>query len=54
MYYTPLKLPESHPEICKDFRKGWFGIKRTREPFSVIPIDLTLEQTIMLMHQVKK
>ena len=46
-YYDSLiKLPETHPEVNADFKKGWFGIKRTGKPFSSTPIDLTLEQTI--------
>ena len=41
-----LKLPETHPEVYKEFQNHLFGIKRTNKPFSRIPIDLTLEQTI--------
>ena len=41
-----LKLPETHPEVYKEFQNHLFGIKRTKKPFSRIPIDLTLEQTI--------
>ena len=40
-----LKLPETHPEVYKEFQNHLFGIKRTNKPFSRIPIDLTLEQT---------
>jgi hypothetical protein len=32
--------------VYEDFKKGWFGIKRTTKPFSRVPVDLTLEQTI--------
>ena len=45
-YDSLLKLPESHPEVYNDFKKGWFGVKRTKKSFSATPIDLTLEQTI--------
>lgn len=38
--------PETHPEVYEDFKKGWFGVKRTSKSFSRGPIDLTLEQTI--------
>ena len=41
-----LKLPETYPEVYKEFQNHLFGIKRTNKPFSRIPIDLTLEQTI--------
>ncbi|GFT06418.1 hypothetical protein TNCV_3355621 [Trichonephila clavipes] len=40
------KVDETHPGLKNDFMNGCFGIKRTDEPFSRIPIDLTLEQTI--------
>lgn len=39
-------IDETHPGLRDDFKKGFFGIKRTEKPFSRIPIDLTLEQTI--------
>ena len=41
-----LKLKDTHPQVNKDFRDGCFALKRTSKPFSRIPIDLTLEQTI--------
>ncbi|CAF4875177.1 unnamed protein product [Pieris macdunnoughi] len=37
---------KTHPGLEDDFYKGSFGVKRTDKPFSRIPIDLTLEQTI--------
>ena len=37
--------PTQPPRSYDDFKKGWFGIKRTAKPFSRIPIDLTVEQT---------
>ncbi|GFY58280.1 uncharacterized protein TNIN_444071 [Trichonephila inaurata madagascariensis] len=40
------KVDETHPGLKNDFMNGCFGIKRTDKPFSRIPIDLTLEQTI--------
>lgn len=36
----------TNPGLEDDFDKGCFGVKRTDKPFSRIPIDLTLEQTI--------
>jgi hypothetical protein len=39
-------LPETHPEVNMEFKKGGFSIKKTRKLFSGSPIDLTLEQTI--------
>ena len=36
-YDSLLKLPESHPEVYTDFKKGWFGIKRTKKAFSATP-----------------
>ena len=46
-YYDSLiKLPETHPDVYNDFKKGWFGMKRTKKSFSSTPIGLTLEQTI--------
>ncbi|GFU83084.1 uncharacterized protein TNCV_65541 [Trichonephila clavipes] len=40
------KVDKTHPGLKNDFMNGCFGIKRTDKPFSSIPIDLTLEQTI--------
>ncbi|GFT65290.1 uncharacterized protein TNCV_1559391 [Trichonephila clavipes] len=40
------KVDETHPGLKNDFMNGCFGIKRTDKPFSSIPIDLTLDQTI--------
>ena len=45
-YHNLLKLPETHPEVYEDFKRGQFSIRRTTKPFSGSPIDLTLEQTI--------
>ena len=46
-YYDKLlKLSETHPEVSKVFQEGCFVIKRTQKDFLVLPIDLTLEQTI--------
>ena len=41
-----LKLKNSHPDIYGEFKNSCFSLKRTSKPFSRIPIDLTLEQTI--------
>ena len=41
-----LKINETHPELSAEFQEGAFALKRTKKPFSGIPIDLTLEQTI--------
>ena len=41
-----LKVPETHPEVYNEFKKGLFAIQRTTKSFSASPIDLTLEQTI--------
>ena len=41
-----LKLKSAHPDIYGEFKNGCFSLKRTSKPFSRIPIDLTLEQTI--------
>ncbi|GFX03208.1 uncharacterized protein TNCV_1700921 [Trichonephila clavipes] len=40
------KVDETHPGLKNYFMNGCFGIKRTDKPFSSIPIDLTLAQTI--------
>ena len=45
-YENPLKLPQTHPAVYDDFKKGLFGIKRTPKALSRIPVDLSLEQTI--------
>ena len=37
---------ETHPGLEDDFNNKFFGVKRTDKPFSRVPIDLTLEQTI--------
>ena len=47
MYHDNLlKLKNSHPDIYEEFKNGCFSLKKTSKPFSRIPIDLTLEQTI--------
>ncbi|EFN62558.1 hypothetical protein EAG_04877, partial [Camponotus floridanus] len=46
-YLDNLKnVNKTHPGLEDDFVNGCFGVKRTDKPFSRIPIDLTLEQTI--------
>ncbi|XP_018358131.1 PREDICTED: uncharacterized protein LOC108757918 isoform X2 [Trachymyrmex cornetzi] len=39
-------VDNTHPGLRAEIAKGSFGIRRTVEPFSRIPVDLTLEQTI--------
>ena len=41
-----LKLLQMNPALYEDFNQGLFGIKRTSKPFSQIPVDLSLDQTI--------
>ena len=41
-----LKLSETHKDFYDEFKKGCFGIKRTKKDFSRILIVLTLEQTV--------
>ena len=41
-----LNIDKTHPRLIEQFRKESFEYKRTNKPFSRIPIDLTLEQTI--------
>ena len=41
-----LKVIETHKAVYDKFKKGCFGIKRTKKDFSRLPIDLTLEQTV--------
>lgn len=41
-----LKKEDSHPGITELFDNGIVPIRRTGKPFSRMPIDLTLEQTI--------
>ena len=41
-----LEINETLPELSAEFQEGAFALKRTKKPFSGIPIDLTLEQTI--------
>ncbi|KAG5888598.1 hypothetical protein JTB14_037810 [Gonioctena quinquepunctata] len=46
-YHYDLKNgDETHPGLEEDSKSGCFGIERTDKPFSKIPIDLSLEQTI--------
>ena len=45
-YHNLLKLSETQKNVYDLFKKGCFGIKRTKMDFSRLPIDLTLEQTI--------
>lgn len=39
-------LEDTYLRLRAEIAKGSFGIRRTRKPFSRIPVDLTLEQTI--------
>ncbi|XP_071577048.1 uncharacterized protein [Temnothorax nylanderi] len=41
-----LKVETTHPGLENELKRGSIGIKRTTKPFSRIPVDLTLEQTI--------
>ena len=41
-----LRVHLTHPGLQNDFKNGYFGVKRTDKPFSRMPVDLTLEQTI--------
>ena len=41
-----LKLSETHKDVYDEFKKGCFGIKRTKKDFSRRPIDITFEQTV--------
>ena len=41
-----LKLKNSHPDIYEEFMNGSFSLKQTSKPFSRVPIDPALEQTI--------
>ena len=41
-----LKLPETHPEVCLEFKNKLFRIKQTPISFSRSPVDLALEQRI--------
>ena len=46
-HYSNLKnLRNTHPEVWNEYKNGGFSIRRTSKPFSGLPIDLTLEQTI--------
>jgi len=45
-YHNLLKVHLTHPGLENDFKNGYFGVKRTDKPFSIMPVDLTLEQTI--------
>ena len=45
-YDSVLKLNETHPEVYREFKQGWFAIRRTEKLFSSTAIDLTLEQTV--------
>ena len=40
------RLPETHPEVYRQFMEGNFVVKRTAGLFKAIAIDLALEQTI--------
>ena len=49
-----LKLSETHKDVYDEFKKGCFGIKRTKKDFSRLPIDLTLEQTVTADAEAKR
>ena len=39
-------IDDTHPGLRFSLEQGSFGVRRTEKPFSRIPVDLTLEQTI--------
>jgi hypothetical protein len=39
-----VELPERHPEVARQFRKGNFTVQKTEKIFSLIPIDQEHEQ----------
>lgn len=41
-----LRMEDTHPGITQEFENGIISVRRTSKPFSRLPIDLTLEQTI--------
>ena len=41
-----LKLSELHKDVYYELKKGCFSTKRTKNNFSRLPFDLTLEQTV--------
>lgn len=45
-YDNLLSMEDSHSGITELFESGGISIRRTNKPFSPVPIDLTLEQTI--------
>ena len=45
-YDNLLQINETHPGLQIQLEGGSFGVKRTENPFSRQPVDLTLEQTI--------
>lgn len=44
-YDNLLKIEDTHPDIADAFKSGYIGVKRTNNPHSRVPFDLTLEQT---------
>lgn len=47
MYLNNLiKAQNSNSRVVSEFRRGAFGIRRTKSGFSPSPVDLILEQTI--------
>jgi hypothetical protein len=41
-----MALPESHPAVHEAFVAGEFCVQRSHVPFSQIPVDQTIEQTV--------
>lgn len=41
-----MNIENTHPGLLDDCRASFLGVRRTSKPFSRIPVDLTLEQTI--------
>ena len=41
-----LRMEDTHPGITEEFQRGLLSIRRTEKPFSRVPIDITLEQTM--------
>lgn len=47
LYISKLdKIEETHPGLFSDSKDTFLGIRRTTKPFSRIPVDFTLEQSV--------
>ena len=45
-WVSQLNLPQSHPNMLKEFQRGNFSVRRAPGKFNCLPADQVIEQTV--------